>query len=257
MSVDVNLNSQASTTGSDSTFSTPIQVFDSLGNSHDLTVTYTHTAVGSWSYAVTIPTADATSGGTTTPLASGTLTFDANGNVSSPAATTDPQVVKVTGLSDGAADMSINWNLFNNGTSTITQLAQAAGVSATKQNGYAAGQVSGVGIQNGGVIVATYTNGQQATVGQLALATITNPESLVAVGNNELEASSTTSQAAIGTANSAGRGQIVGGALESSTVDMASQFTELLTMERGYQAASRVITTSDQLLQETVNLIHA
>ena len=110
-------------------------------------------------------------------------------------------------------------------------------------------------IQNGGTIVASYTNGQQATVGQLALATFTNPESLISVGNNELEASATTAQAAIGAANSSGRGQIIAGSLESSNVDMATQFTDLLQMQSSYQAASKVITTSDTLLQDTVNLV--
>lgn len=258
MSLNMNLNSESPITGTGSVFSAPIQVYDSQGSAHTLTATFTKTAANSWSYTVTAPAADASSGGTTTPLTSGTLTFDAKGNITSPAATTDPQVINFTGLTDGASDMTINWNLFDSsGNSTITQLAQTTGVSATNQNGFAAGQVSGVGIQNGGLIVANYTNGQQVTVAQLALATITNPQTMTAVGNNELQASPTTAQAAIGVANSAGRGQILGGSLESSTVDMAAQFTELLTMERGYQAASRIITTSDQLLQETVNLIHA
>jgi flagellar hook protein FlgE len=107
------------------------------------------------------------------------------------------------------------------------------------------------------MIVADYTNGQQVTLGQLAVASITNPSSLVQVGNNNLQASASTAQAALGTAGTGARGQIVGGSLEASTSDMATQFTQLLTYERSYQAASRVISTNDQLLQETVNLIHS
>jgi len=124
------------------------------------------------------------------------------------------------------------------------------------QNGNAPGQISKIGFQNGGLIVANYTNGQQVILGQLAVASIANPSSMIQVGNNNLQASAVTSQAAIGAAGTGARGQIVGGALEASTADMAAQFTQLLTFERSYQAASRVITTNDQLLQETVNLIH-
>jgi flagellar hook protein FlgE len=153
--------------------------------------------------------------------------------------------------------MSIGWSLYGaSGSSNITQVAASSEVSSTIQNGAAAGQISQVSLQNGGLLVASYSNGQQLTIGQLAVASISNPESLTSVGNNNLAASSTTAAASVGTANSGSRGQIVAGALESSTVDIAQEFTSLLTFERGYQANSRVITASDQILQETVNLIH-
>jgi flagellar hook protein FlgE len=255
MSMDVNLNSATAVNG---TFNAPIQVYDSLGQAHTLTVSYTETAPGAWNYSVTIPNADV--GNTTagvTSVASGTLSFDQNGNLTSPAAGS-PVAIAVTGLADGANDMNINWNLFNGaGTQDITQYAQASAVSNPTQDGFAAGQVSQVSIQNGGLVVATYTNGQQMTLGQLAVASIANPTSLLQVGDNNLQASAATAQAAIGAAGAGGNGTIEGGALEASTTDMASEFTNLLSYERSYQAASRVITTSDTLAQETVNLIHS
>ena len=153
--------------------------------------------------------------------------------------------------------MSINWNLYNSsGSPNITQYAEASGVSGTTQNGFAAGQISQVSLQNGGLLVANYSNGQQQTVGQLAVASISNPDSLNSVGNNNLAATAATSTPSVGAANTGSRGQIVAGALESSTVDIATEFTNLLTFERGYQANSRVITTADQIMQETINLIH-
>jgi flagellar hook protein FlgE len=252
MSMSVNLNSSTATNG---TFSAPIQVYDSLGTAHTLTVTYTETAPGSWGYAVTIPAADLTSGGDTT-LVSGTLTFDSNGNLTDPPAGS-PVAIPITGMADGATDANINWNLYSStGTPLVTQYAQTSGMSSPTQDGNAPGQVSQVSIQNNGLIVANYTNGQQVTLGQLAVAAIANPTSLVQVGDNNLQASATTAQPAIGAAGTGGRGQIEGGSLESSTTDMAAEFTQLLTYERSYQAASRVISTSDQLTQETVNLIH-
>ena len=252
MSMSVNLDSATAANG---TFSSPIQVYDSLGQAHTLTVTYTETAPGSWSYAVTIPASDLTQGGTAT-VSTGTLAFDANGNLTSPAAGS-PIAISVPGLADGANTMNVNWNLYNSsGTPLITQYAQASATSDPVQDGFAAGQVSQVSIQNGGLIVANYTNGQQVTLGQLAVASIANPTSLVQVGDNNLQASASTAQAAIGAAGTGGNGTIQGGALEASNTDMAAEFTHLLTYERSYQAASRVITTSDQLAQETVNLIH-
>lgn len=261
MSMAVNLSASAPvattppTPGDGSTFSAPVQVYDSLGTAHTLTVTYTHTAANAWSYTVTIPAKDTGGTGDPVQVGSGNLTFNADGTLATP--TSDPQTVSVKGLADKASDLSINWNLYgSNGKATITQYDQPSGVSSTTQDGTAAGQISGVSIQNGGLLVASYTNGQQSTIGQIAVANITDPETLVAVGNNDLQASAATAQPSIGTANAAGRGQIIGGAVENSTVDMAAQFTDLLTVERSYQANSRVITTSDQLLQETVNLIH-
>jgi flagellar hook protein FlgE len=256
MSVNVNLDSRVATTDSGAVVTAPIQVYDAQGASHTVTITFTKTDTGKWSYAVSVPATDLKSGGDT-KLASGTLTFDGSGNLTSPASTDPPVSIKIAGLADGASDMTINWSLFGaDGSSAITQLAQSSGTSGTTQNGAAAGQITGVGIQDDGIIVASYSNGKKATVGQLAMASILNPGSLLAVGNNNLQASASTAPPAIGAAGSGGRGQIVGGALESSTADMATEFTNLLTFERSYQAASRVITTSDQLLQETVNLIH-
>lgn len=252
MSMTVNLNSGTPANG---TYSAPIQVFDSLGQAHTLTVTYTETAPGAWSYAVTIPAADLTSGGNTT-VASGNLTFDANGNLTSPAAGA-PIAISATGLADGANDLNINWNVYNSaGAPQLTQYAQASAVSNPKQDGFAAGQISSVSIQNGGLVVADYSNGQQVTLAQLAIGSIANPTSLMQVGNNNLQASAATAQVAIGASGAGGNGTIQGGSLEASTTDMAAEFTHLLSYERSYQAASRVITTADQLAQETVNLIH-
>jgi flagellar hook protein FlgE len=256
MSLAMNLDSRVDPASSGAAFSAPIQVVDSQGNTHTLTASFNKTAANTWSYSLAIPAADLKSGGTTT-LTSGTMTFDSSGNLTSPAVGTDPQKISITGLADGAADMSIGWSLYGSGgSSSITQVAEASGVGSTTQNGVAAGQINQVSLQNGGTLVASYSNGQQLTVGQLALASFSNPDSLNAVGDNNLAVSSTTAAASVGTANSGSRGQIIAGSLESSTVDIAQEFTSLLTFERGYQANSRVISASDQLLQETVNLIH-
>ena len=164
--------------------------------------------------------------------------------------------MKVTGLADGASDMTINWNLYDSsGNGLVTQFAQTSGVSATSQDGFQAGQISKVSISNGGLLVATYSNGQSATVGQIALASIENPGSMLSVGNNNLQPTVNTSAPAIGAAGSGGRGQILGQSLEASTVDIATEFANLMAFQQSYQANSRVITTADQMTQDLIGLI--
>ena len=103
-------------------------------------------------------------------------------------------------------------------------------------------------------MLAQYSDGQQVIVGQLAMAAVRNPDSLIAAGNNNYQTSARTAAPAIGLPNEGGRGDIVGGATESSTVDIAREFTELIVLQRGFQANSKVITTVDELSQVVIAL---
>jgi flagellar hook protein FlgE len=255
--LDLNLNSSAAS-DSTSKFSDTIKVYDSLGESHILTVHFQKTAPSQWSYSVSVPGEDLSGGTTGTPTdvsgASGSLTFGADGQLTSPAA---GSVVgfDVTGLASGAADMHLDWNpRTDTGAGRITQFGQPSAPSASSQNGSAAAQLIRVGLADGGKMLAQYSDGQQVIVGQVAMASVRNPESLIAVGNNNYQASARTATPAIGLPNTGGRGDIVGGAIEASTVDIAKEFTNLIVLQRGYQANSRVITTVDELSQETINL---
>ena len=260
MTLSFNLNS-AATADSTSDYSETINVYDSLGAAHTLTVSFQKTGANQWSYATTIPGDDLSGGTAGTPTAisgaSGTLTFDANGQLTSPTNGT-PIPIAITGLADGANDLSMNWNPYTAaGAGTLTQFGQPSAEEAKSQDGSAAAQLTKVGLANGGQLLAQYSDGTQLVVGQVAMANIRNPESLIAVGNNNYQASALTSAPAIGVPDTGGRGDIQGGALESSTVDIAQEFTNLIVLERGYQANSRVITTADELSQETINLIHS
>jgi flagellar hook protein FlgE len=113
-----------------------------------------------------------------------------------------------------------------------------------------------VGMGTGGQILAEYTDGSQVVVGQVAMASIRNPDTLIAAGNNNLMLSSLTANPAIGMPGTGGRGTIVGGSVEASTVDIASEFTSLIVYQRAYEANAHVVTTADQLSQDTINLIH-
>jgi flagellar hook protein FlgE len=259
-SANMNLNAAATVGSTDATYSTPVTVYDSLGTSHVLTLTFTETAGSTWNYSVSIPGQDLATGtaGTPTVLTTGAVNFDSSGTLTTPPASAGPIAITATGLTDGAADLNLNWNLYDsNQQPLLTQFAQESAVSSYTQNGQQASQMSSVAIANGGEILADYSDGQQAVVGQLAVASIRNPSSLLAVGNNNYEASSLTALPAIGTPNTGGRGQVLGGQLESSTVDIATEFTNLIVYQRAYEANAKVVNTADQLSQDTINLIQS
>jgi flagellar hook protein FlgE len=255
--MDLNLNSSA-VADTTSQFSDTIKVYDSLGTSHVVTVHFVKAAANQWNYNMTVPGEEIGGGTAGTPFdisgASGSLTFGTDGQLTSPTVGS-PIAFSIAGLATGASDMNLSWNPFTStGAGRITQFGQPSAPSASSQNGSAAAQLIRVGLADGGKMLAQYSDGQQVIVGQVAMAGVRNPESLIASGNNNYQVSARTATPAIGLPNQGGRGDIVGGAIESSTVDIAREFTNLIVLQRGYQANSRVITTVDELSQETINL---
>lgn len=229
---------------------------DSLGNKIPLTLSFTkQTTNGTWSYSVTPAQGTLTSGGT------GTLQFDQAGNMTGiTSATVSPDgksdILTVSNLPDGAANLTLNWNFYNtDGTPKFTQYSAASSPSSNSQDGQIASELTSVSLGSAGQVLAQYASGPQQVVGVLAMATVRNPTSLLGATDNNLELGAGTSIPTIGTAGTGGRGTLSGGSLESSTVDIASEFSDLLTYQRSYQANSRVITVSDEMSQETVNLI--
>ena len=249
-SLNLNASSPAGTT-----FSTSMTVYDSLGTGHVVTYSFTKSSTANqWNYSVSFPNGDLTAAGTP---ATGTLTFDSNGSLISPA-TTDPQpVLQATGLADGASDMNVTWNLYNGTTPLITQYAQPSATSGLTQDGAAAANLTSVGIANSGQIVAQYSNGQQVIVGQMAMANIPNPQSLISAGDNDYVLGADTAIPAIGLPGTGGRGTVLGGSIEASTVDIATEFTNLIVYQRSYEANARMVTTIDQLSQDTIALKQA
>ncbi|MCC7155314.1 MAG: flagellar hook protein FlgE [Bryobacterales bacterium] len=252
-SFDLNLDAAGTAGPPPTTFSTSIEVFDSLGNSHNVSVSFTKSATANeWDYSATFPDADLTA--PFTPV-TGTVTFGADGKLVSPAVTDAMPELQVTGLADGASDMALTWNLYNGSVPRLTQYSQPSAVAANAQDGSPAAQLIRVGIGDGGQILAQYSNGHQVAVGQLAMAAIRNPESMIAVGNNNFGISARTALPAIGLPSTGGRGQILGGSIEFSTVDIAREFTNLIVLQRGYQANAKVVTAVDELSRDTINLL--
>ena len=198
------------TSAAGTTFPSQITVYDSLGVSHIATVTYTQTGINTWSYSAALPAADFT-GGVSIPV-TGTLNFNANGNlttvtptggVATPVGTGAGKISAIplafTGLADGAANLNMNWNLLGpDGTPTISQVAAASAVSTTTQNGYPSGEYQSFSIAGDGTVTATYSNGQQQAVGQLALANVANLQGLQFLGNGDYATTLASGNASIG-----------------------------------------------------------
>jgi len=258
-SVNANLDASAVAGTADATFTTPIQVYDSLGNTHDLTITFTRssTSANTWGYDITIPGADLAAGtsGQQQSVATGSVSFNDDGSLST-AGGTAAVPISITGLADGAADLSMNWNLFSNDIGSLTQYAETSNSSGSTQDGNAPSEATSVSIQNGGQVVTTYSGGQTKVEAQLALAVIQNPNSLENVGNNNFSISAGSAIPAIGVPQTGGRGQILGNSIESSNVDMATEFTHLIVYQTGYQASSRVISTEQTITNDLFSLIH-
>jgi flagellar hook protein FlgE len=251
ISVGANLDSSAIT---GTTFSSAVQVYDSLGTKLPVSITYTKTDAG-WDWSATIP-AVATGGlPTDSPveIGNGALVFDANGIMTAP---TVNATLSVTGLASGAADQNITLNfLDDSGKPLYTSYSAASGVSSTTQDGYAASVLRDVSIDSNGVISGLYDNGQVQPLAQMAIANFPNVEGLLKFAGSTFVAFGNSGEPSIGVAGTGGRGLITGSALEQSNVDIATEFTNLIIAQRGYQANSKVITTTDELYQDAINLI--
>ncbi|HME31683.1 MAG TPA: flagellar hook protein FlgE, partial [Terriglobales bacterium] len=243
----LNTNLNASANAGDSS-STPLTVYDSLGNSHILTFQFTKTGSNGWNYSATLPGAD-TGSPNPTVVTSGSLTFDGNGNLTSP--TSNVTGISVTGLADGASAMTMTWSLFgSNGSSNLTQLATTSAPSTTSQNGFPAGALQSFTVDSSGVVEGVFSSGQSRQIGQVALASFANDQGLQRVGDNNYVATLASGEASVGAPGSGGRGTITGGALELSNVDVATEFAKMIVAQRSYEANAKVVTTFDQVAQD-------
>jgi flagellar hook protein FlgE len=252
------------------TFNTPVQIYDAVGASHVMTVTYTRTLAG-WDFEITVDGAEVAQVPPIVDpfvLASGSLAFDGTGQIVSvtpaPPATGGGNLpaVPITDISfttpnwtTGAQASTIDWDIVdNNGVVSLTGFASPSATSSKSQNGAAAGMIDAISISADGSIVATFGAGQTVAVGQLALAQFNNPKGLVKMGSNRYGESQAAGIPNVGVAGTGGRGTLIGSALEQSNVDIAQEFTQMILAQRGYQANSKTITVSDELLVDTLNL---
>jgi len=191
----------------------------------------------------------------TSSAATGSLTFDSNGNLVSPS--TNIAGINFSGLSDGASNMDLTWELYGaDGSANLSQVDQTSAVSSTSQNGFASGIYRGFSIGADGTVTATFKNGQKLNVGQLALGNVVNLQGLKALGNGEFETTLASGSATVGISGTSGLGTMQGGALEGSNVNISAEFSKLIIAQRAFEANSKAITTFDTVTQETINMIH-
>ncbi len=231
------------------TVTAPIQVYDTQGTAHTLTLTFQKQANNTWNLTASLPPTDGTM---VNPAVTG-ITFNPNGSF-----------LQVNG--SGTVSFTINGlptpqtvalNFGSpNGFNGLTQFGGGSTAAATAQNGYAAGTLASVSIQQDGTINGLFTNGQLFPLAQLAVATFTNPEGLSRVGLNYYQATVNSGLPLVSGGQAGSAGSIQGGALESSNVDVSKQFTQLITGQQAYEVNARSITINNQVIQDLMTVLH-
>ncbi len=247
--LDITGNLDSSSTAA----STSIQAYDSLGATHNITVNFTG-AGPNWHWSATIPAVD-TGGAITDPaveVGNGDMVFNSSGNLISP--TANP-TLSITGLASGAADMTIAFGLLDsNGKSTVTNFSSSSSTFTPSQNGSYASNLKEISIDSSGVIMGVSESGNTIALAQLALADFPNIEGLQKYKGSTFVSFPSSGDPSIGAAGAGGRGTVVGASLEQSNVDMAQEFVNLIAAQRAYQANSKIITATDELYQDSLNM---
>jgi flagellar hook protein FlgE len=239
-----------------SNFSQTETVYDSLGEPHELTIYYRKTGAGAWEWHAMADGGGLTGGtaGTPTEVATGTLTFDTSGALT--AVTQSSTFNPINAVNPQA--LSFNFGTPVGGAATgLDGLTQFGGDSTStflSQDGWSAGTLSSISINEKGEVVGAFSNGQTRVIGQVAVGNVSAPDQLVRSGGNLYSGSPSAGDLVIGQAGTGGRGAIAAGALEQSNVDLATEFVKMIAAQRGFQANSKTISTADQLLQELMAL---
>jgi len=267
----------------DGTWSTDFKIYDNFGQEHTLRVDFSRVPGqnNQWQAQVTVdpegdtPTNTAVGLAPDTTAAGGANTFtvnfsnlgtlagvvDANGNQSPTEGDVTVRVAfDVRDATPGAdgnpirQEFNINLGRIGSVVNTITQFAEKSSTKAFMQDGYPMGYLENFKIDQSGVITGVYSNGTNRLIGQVAMASFTNPGGLEKAGENTYVVSNNSGLANISPSGIAGKGKLIAGALEMSNVDLAEQFTDMIVTQRGFQANSKTIQTSDQMLQELLTL---
>ncbi|MHA1152076.1 MAG: flagellar hook-basal body complex protein [Alphaproteobacteria bacterium] len=233
-------------------FSATVQIFDSLGNAHDLIVDFDKTATNQWEILVNDPvlaSSGVTSG--TVAAASRSITFNGDGT---PASITFPPIA-ISSWTTGANDANVTINLGTiDSAAGVTQFAGNFALSSIDQDGVTFGGFVGVNIADDGRVTAVFDNGEQLAIFQLPLTLFANPNGLDAVTGNAFRQTDRSGDILLQQAKSGGSGAIASSALESSTVDLAEEFTKMITTQRAYSASAKIITTADEMLEELIRI---
>jgi len=224
---------------------TTITVYDAMGATHELTITFTKASATTWDYAISVTDGTVVSGDT------GTLTFDNQGRLAAPL----PTDAFVFTPGSGASDVSIAIDFGQEDSiDGLSQFAAPSTAVLKSQDGYTMGDLVRFSIDNTGTITGAFSNGVTLTLAQIVLADFNNPTGLIREGDNMYQVSANSGAAVLGFSGEGSQSVITSGALEMSNVDLAQEFTSMITAQRGFQSNARVITTADEMLQELVQL---
>ena len=264
MTLRANLQSSATAVGSytpgDMTsgtvtpaFAQTINIYDSQGGARPMQLSFVKTAADTWAYEMTYEGDVADIGGAgSNPVAQGTLNFNPDGTLAMPATAnfTVPWAA-TTGLSP--QDVTVSFGTVG-GADGVTQFDASSAFTSATIDGAPYGSLSSVSVDDQGFVTALFDNGIEKKVFKVPVATFANPDGLAAVSGNAYQLTEASGSATILEPKTGGAGAIASTALEASTVDLAKEFTDLITTQRAYSAATRIITTSDQMLQELMGI---
>lgn len=242
-----------------SNFNSSVTIYDSLGQSHDVTVYYNRTATGAWDWRAMVEDGGTLTGGTAgvpAEIASGTMNFDSSGRLDSFTQTSNFNPLNA--INPQPLDFNFGDDIASGGTGLEGIVQNIGGnrneTTFVSQDGNAAGTLSSITINNKGEVVGAFTNGRTRVLAQVAVADFEATDKLNRVGGNLLVETRESGQPTIGAPAAGGRGTIAAGALEQSNVDLANEFVKMIAAQRGFQANSKTITTADQLLGELMQL---
>lgn len=241
-------------------YATATEIFDSQGNKHILNLFFNKSADREWSYKGMIDGKDiaggAPEGQQLAQACEGKLTFTENGLLN-----TQEAISSNFNFTNGAkSDQEIKFNFGDdiaNGGKGMTgtkQFGKDSDIITWNQNGFSAGMVNSLGFNDEGILTASYSNGQVIDLGQIVLANFENPEALHKIGGNLFKQSRDSGEASVGAPRLSGRGSVMARSLERSNVDIAGEFVNMITNQRAFQANSKAITTSDELMNEVIQL---
>ena len=228
-----------------------VSIFDSLGNSHQVTLTFTKLGNNQWTWTAGVPSSSTDDGKAVS--STGTLTFNADGTLDP--ANISPNNPQLTFNPVGKSNPVVLDLDFGQAFGGVTQTSASSVVSALSQNGSASASLSNMNIDQYGNIVGIFSNGNSRTLAQVMVATFTNLNGLISKGDNLFTAYANSGTPRIGSLGEETGTTVQSGALEQSNVDLSEEFTKMIVSQRGFQANARVITTADSLLQEITNLI--
>jgi flagellar hook protein FlgE len=233
--------------------STSITVYDSKGESHVVTITFTKNPVEStnkWTWEANVPSPDIITSGST-----GDISFDSDGNLRTFSYDGGAKAFTFVPGGGGASPVIITFQPGDFGSiNGLSQFGGSPNAIADSQNGYKSGELSSINIDSNGTITGVYTNGISQDLAKIVLATFNNPNGLIRLGDNMYNVSANSGQPIIGSAGTTIQSSIRSRFLEQSNVELAEEFTKMIIAQRGFQANARITTVSDRMLDEVVRL---